>query len=130
MPTARLVVRRALRARRDAVLLGGLLVVTALQGCDLEPRLAALLPGIAVSPTRIDFGFVKVARPAATTLTLSNNGNGTLHVSGIDVHPADSGLVVAADAVPVEPSTPIGTSPDARAVVISPAELNWRQSIV
>ena len=37
---------------------------------------------------------------------------------------------VAAAVMPVEPSTPTGTSPEASAVEMSPAELNWRQSAV
>ncbi len=37
---------------------------------------------------------------------------------------------VAAAVMPVDPSTPMGTLPEARAVEISPADLNCRQSIV
>lgn len=35
---------------------------------------------------------------------------------------------VAAEVMPVEPSTPTGTLPEARAVEMSPPEVNWRQS--
>ncbi|MNI40799.1 hypothetical protein D3C73_950350 [compost metagenome] len=35
---------------------------------------------------------------------------------------------VAADVMPVEPSTPTGTLPEASAVEMSPPEVNWRQS--
>lgn len=35
---------------------------------------------------------------------------------------------VAAEVMPVEPSTPTGTLPEASAVEMSPPEVNWRQS--
>src|SRR5574340_107896 len=38
-------------------------------------------------------------------------------------------LLVAA-AMPVEPSTPIGMSPDANAALMSPADVNWRHLIL